>query len=50
MNMGNVTYNAECRAIVMRYSTERWTVQRMGRWIDFDCDYKALNTPFMESA
>ena len=48
MGIGN--YNAECRAIVMRYSSEwRATVERMGRWIDFDNDYKTLNTTFMES-
>ena len=43
-------YNAECRAIVMRYSSQwRTTVERLGRWIDFDNDYKTLNTPYMES-
>jgi len=48
--MGIDKYNAECRSIVMRYSKE-WesTVIRMGRWIDFENDYKTLNTPFMES-
>ena len=39
MSMGIDKYNAECRAIVMRYSSEwRNTVERMGRWIDFDND------------
>lgn len=34
-------YNADCRAIVMRYSGEwRKTIDRLGRWIDFDNDYK----------
>ncbi|TEB30334.1 isoleucine-tRNA ligase [Coprinellus micaceus] len=48
--MGIDKYNAECRSIVMRYSSEwRQTVERMGRWIDFDNDYKTLNTSFMES-
>ena len=34
--MGIDKYNAECRAIVMRYS-EDWesSVTRLGRWIDF---------------
>jgi len=50
MSMGIDKYNAECRAIVMRYSSEwRNTVERMGRWIDFDNDYKTLNATFMES-
>ena len=43
-------YNAECRKIVMRYSSE-WEdiVTRMGRWIDFKNDYKTLYPWFMES-
>lgn len=34
----------------MRYAKE-WeqTVSRMGRWIDFENDYKTLNVTFMES-
>lgn len=48
--MGIARYNAECRAIVQRYSKE-WedTVKRMGRWIDFKNDYKTLDTSFMET-
>lgn len=50
MKLGIDKYNAECRAIVMRYSADwRRTVERMGRWIDFDNDYKTLNITFMES-
>jgi isoleucyl-tRNA synthetase len=50
MAMGIEKYNEECRGIVMRYASEwRYTVERMGRWIDFDDDYKTLNTSFMES-
>ncbi|TPX70658.1 isoleucine---tRNA ligase [Spizellomyces sp. 'palustris'] len=50
MAMGIDKYNAECRAIVMKYASE-WesTVTRMGRWIDFKNDYKTLNLSFMES-
>ncbi|KAI8819915.1 tRNA synthetases class I-domain-containing protein [Fimicolochytrium jonesii] len=50
MAMGIDKYNAECRAIVMKYAGE-WetTVNRMGRWIDFKNDYKTMNLPFMES-
>ena len=48
--MGMDVYNEECRSIVMRYSGEwRTTIERLGRWIDFDNDYKTLDTPFMES-
>ncbi|KAJ1969386.1 isoleucine--tRNA ligase, partial [Dispira parvispora] len=50
MNLGIDKYNAECRAIVMRYQKEwRATVERIGRWIDFDDGYKSLDTSFMES-
>lgn len=50
MDMGIAKYNAECRAIVMRYASEwRRTVERMARWIDFDNDYKTLNPSFMET-
>ncbi|OBZ86658.1 Isoleucine--tRNA ligase, cytoplasmic [Choanephora cucurbitarum] len=50
MKMGIDKYNAECRAIVMRYAGEwRKTVERMARWIDFDNDYKTLNPTFMET-
>lgn len=48
--MGIPAYNAECRSIVMRYSHEwRRIVNRFGRWIDFDNDYKTLDVSFMES-
>lgn len=48
--LGIAGYNKECRAIVMRYADEwRKTVTRLGRWIDFDRDYKTMNLPFMES-
>jgi isoleucyl-tRNA synthetase len=43
-SMGIEKYNAECRSIVMTYSTEwRHTIERLGRWIDFDNDYKVRN-------
>lgn len=43
-------YNDECRSIVMRYAGEwREIVERTGRWIDFENDYKTMNLSFMES-
>ena len=47
LKMGIDTYNKECRSIVMRFSKE-WevTVKRCGRWIDFENDYKTMNTSF----
>jgi isoleucyl-tRNA synthetase len=48
--MGVAAYNEECRSIVMRYSGEwRETITRLGRWIDFDNDYKTMDSTFMES-
>ncbi|MSP93464.1 MAG: hypothetical protein EXR79_17015 [Myxococcales bacterium] len=43
-------YNEACRSIVLRY-TGLWqqTVERMGRWVDFDNDYKTMDPSFMES-
>lgn len=48
--MGIAEYNKQCRSIVMRYSNE-WeaSVKRMGRWIDFQNDYKTLYPWFMET-
>ena len=50
LKMGIKAYNAECRQIVMRYSKE-WetTVKRVGRWIDFENDYKTMNISYMET-
>ena len=48
--LGIAGYNSECKAIVMRYADEwRKTIGRLGRWIDFDNDYKTMNVTFMES-
>lgn len=50
LQMGIEKYNAECKAIVMRYASEwRQTIDRLGRWIDFDNDYKTMDTSYMES-
>lgn len=50
LQMGVANYNAECRGIVQRY-TKEWekTVTRLGRWIDFENDYKTMDPSFMES-
>lgn len=48
--MGIAEYNKLCRGIVMRYAGEwKTTIERMGRWIDFENDYKTLYPTFMES-
>lgn len=49
-NLGIKGYNDACRAIVQRYVEEwRKTITRVGRWVDFDHDYKTMDPWFMES-
>ena len=39
-----------CRSIVLRYTEEwKYTVERMGRWVDFDKTYRTMDPSFMES-
>ena len=48
--LGIAGYNEECRGIVERYVREwRSTITRLGRWVDFDDDYKTMDADFMES-
>jgi isoleucyl-tRNA synthetase len=48
--LGVAGYNAECRKIVQRYVAQwRHTITRLGRWVDFDNDYKTMDTWYMES-
>ncbi|MBQ6352653.1 MAG: class I tRNA ligase family protein, partial [Lentisphaeria bacterium] len=43
-------FNEQCRSMVTRYVNEwRHTVTRMGRWVDFDHDYKTMDAKYMES-
>jgi isoleucyl-tRNA synthetase len=44
------TFNEQCRSMVSTYVSE-WekTVSRMGRWVDFENDYKTMDRSFMES-
>ncbi|MFW5698260.1 MAG: isoleucine--tRNA ligase [Planctomycetota bacterium] len=43
-------FNEQCRSMVFSYVDEwRATVTRMGRWVDFDDDYKTMDLDFMES-
>eukprot|EP00985_Skeletonema_marinoi_P020814 scaffold12438_cov147-Skeletonema_marinoi.AAC.5 len=50
LEMGVDKYNDTCRGIVTRY-TKEWerTVTRLGRWVDFENDYKTMDPTFMES-
>ena len=43
-------FNETCRSKVQLYTNEwREYVTRMGRWVDFDNDYKTMDPDFMES-
>ncbi len=47
---GIARFNEACRSIVLRYVGEwRKTVRRMGRWVDFEHDYKTMDPDYMES-
>ncbi len=48
--MGIGRFNELCRGSVQRYVKEwRSTVERMGRWVDMDWDYRTMDPTFMES-
>lgn len=48
--MGIAAFNEAARSSVLRY-TKEWQeyVTRSARWVDFDNDYKTLDTTYMES-
>ncbi|MCG8573090.1 MAG: isoleucine--tRNA ligase [Spirochaetes bacterium] len=50
LNYGIDKFNEACRASVLKY-TQEWekTVDRMGRWVDFNNSYKTMDLDFMES-
>ena len=48
--LGVDRFNEQCRKMVQTYVAEwRKTVSRMGRWVDFDNDYKTMDAIFMET-
>ena len=47
---GIARFNESCRSIVLRHTKEwRAIITRLGRWIDFDNDYKTMDPDYMES-
>lgn len=48
--LGVGVFNEHCKGIVLRY-TQEWqeVVTRMGRWVDFERDYKTMDPEYMES-
>ncbi|MHA7836000.1 MAG: isoleucine--tRNA ligase [bacterium] len=50
LERGVDVFNEQCRRMVQTYVGEwRRTVERMGRWVDFEDDYKTMDVDFMES-
>lgn len=48
--LGVAKFNALCRAAVQRYTGEwKRTVERLGRWVDMDNDYRTMDPDYMES-
>ncbi len=47
---GIAKFNESCRSIVLRY-TKEWEsiITRLGRWVDFEDDYKTMEPDYMES-
>ena len=47
---GIAKFNEACRDSVLRYVEEwRQTITRLGRWVDFDNDYKTMDNDYMET-
>lgn len=50
LDMGVDKFNEACRAIVLRHAEDFKTAsQRIGRWVDFENDYKTMDPDYMES-
>lgn len=49
-DFGVANFNEACRSIVLRYTSD-WekTITRLGRWVDFENDYKTMDPDYMES-
>jgi len=47
---GIAEFNEKCRSVVLKYADE-WQnyINRLGRWVDFDNDYKTMDLSYMES-
>lgn len=49
-NFGIDKFNEACRSGVLKYASQwRKSIKRLGRWVDFDNDYKTMDPSFMES-
>ncbi|MCL2558677.1 MAG: class I tRNA ligase family protein, partial [Treponema sp.] len=49
-NFGVAKFNEACRESVLRYVAQwRAAISRLGRWVDFDNDYKTMDPDYMET-
>ncbi len=50
LEYGIPRFNEFCRSVVLRYTSE-WEelIQRLGRWVDWDRQYRTMDVDFMES-
>ncbi len=50
LEYGIPRFNEYCRSVVLRYTSE-WEelIQRLGRWVDWDRQYRTMDVDFMES-
>ena len=50
LEYGIERFNDQCRQMVVRYTDEwRTIIGRLGRWADFDNDYRTMDPAYMES-
>jgi isoleucyl-tRNA synthetase len=50
LNLGVAKFNELCRASVVHYAGEwRKTITRLGRWVDWNNQYRTMDKDFMES-
>lgn len=50
LDYGVSEFNEFCRSVVMRYTSEwQQLIQRLGRWVDWDNQYRTMDPDFMES-
>jgi isoleucyl-tRNA synthetase len=50
LDYGIDKYNDKCRGIVMKYEREwKSTIETLGRWVDYDNNWKTMDPSYMES-
>jgi len=50
VDFGVAKFNNECHSMVLQYAKEwKKVIERMGRWVDMENDYKTMDIEYMES-